>query len=71
MWRHKLNRESLPLILALLIPVGLVLIILFYYYGYGDNLFNFIFGIPLIYYVIIVPIALGFLVAIAKWIRAD
>jgi hypothetical protein len=71
MWRHKLNRESLPLILALLIPVGLVLIILFYYYGYGDNLFNFIFGIPLIYYVIIVPIVLGFLVAIAKWIRAD
>ena len=64
-----MNRESLPLIVALLLPVALVLIILLSYYGYDITLFLRKF--PLIYYIIILPIALGFCVAIVKFVRPD
>jgi hypothetical protein len=63
------NRESLPLILALLVPILLVSVILLYYYGYDITLF--LRRIPLIYYVIVLPIALGFTVAIIKYMRPD
>ncbi len=63
------NRESLPLILALLVPILLVSVILLYYYGYDITLFFR--KIPLIYYIIIFPIALGFTVAIIKYMRPD
>ena len=63
------NRESLPLILGLLIPFILVAIILLYYFGYDVTLY--LRKIPLIYYVIIFPIALGFTVAIIKYMRPD
>jgi hypothetical protein len=63
------NRESLPLILGLLIPLILAGIILLYYYGYDVTLV--LRQIPLIYYVIIFPIALGFTVAIIKYMKPD
>ena len=64
------NRESLPLIGALLVPIVLVLIILLYFYGH-DVLINFFMNVPLIYYIIIFPIALGFTVGIIKVMRPD
>ncbi len=63
------NKESLPLIMALLVPILLVLVILLYYYGYDITLF--LRRIPLIYYVIILPIALGFTVAIIKYMKPE
>lgn len=63
------NRESLPLIAALLVPIILVLIILLYFYGYDITLF--LRQINIIYYIIIFPIALGFTVAIVKYVRPD
>ena len=63
------NKESLPLIMALLIPILLVLVILLYYYGYDITLF--LRRIPWIYYVIILPIALGFTVAIIKYMKPE
>jgi hypothetical protein len=63
------NRESLPLIGALLVPIVLALIILLYFYGYDLTLFFT--KIPLIYYIIIFPIALGFTVGIIKVMRPD
>lgn len=63
------NKESLPLIIALLVPILLVLVILLYYYGYDITLF--LRRIPLIYYVIILPIALGFTVAIIKYMKPE
>ena len=63
------NRESLPLIGALLVPITLVLIILLYFYGYDLTLV--LREVPLIYYIIIFPIALGFTVGIIKVMRPD
>jgi len=64
-----LNRESLPLILALVIPILLVLVVILYYYGFDITLFLRKF--PIIYYIIMAPIILGFTVAIIKWLRPD
>ena len=64
-----MNRESLPLIIALFVPFILVLIVLLYNYGYDITLF--LRTIPILYYIIILPIALGFVVAIIKFIRPD
>lgn len=63
------NKESLPLIMALFLPILLVFVILLYYYGYDITLF--LRRIPWIYYVIILPIALGFSVAIIKYMKPD
>jgi hypothetical protein len=64
-----MNRESLPLIGALLVPCILVLIIIMFYYGY--DITSFLRQFPLIYYIVIVPIALGFVVGVIKFIRPD
>lgn|GEM_PF-661056 len=56
------GREALPLILAILVPIVLVSLILLYIYGYDVTLF--LRNIPLIYYVIITPIVLGFIAAV-------
>lgn len=64
-----MNRESLPLILAVVVPIIFVLVVILYYYGIDLTLFLRKF--PLIYYIIMVPIVLGFLVAIIKWLRPD
>ena len=59
------NRESLPLIIALLVPIIIVIIILLYNYGYDLTLF--LRKIPLVYLIIIFPIVLGFIVIIIKY----
>jgi len=64
-----MNRESLPLIVALLVPFILVLIIILFYYGYDITIFLRQF--PIIYYIVIIPIALGFIVGVVKFIRPD
>ena len=55
------NRESLPLILALLVPIVLVLLILLYVSGY--DIFIFFTNI------VILPIALGFTAGIIKYLK--
>jgi hypothetical protein len=64
-----MNRESLPLIVALLVPFILVLIIILFYYGYDITIF--LRQLPLIYYIVIIPIALGFVVGVVKFVRPD
>ena len=63
------NRESLPLIFAILVPIVSVSLIVLYLYGYDVTLFFR--KINLIYYVIAAPIALGFLAAIMRWKKMD
>ena len=63
------NRESIPLILALLVPFALLLVILMYYYGY--DLTVFLKKVPILYYIVMIPIGLGFIVAIVKYMRPD
>jgi hypothetical protein len=63
------NRESLPLILGLLIPFVLVLIILLYYYGY--DITEFLRKFDIIYYIVMIPFILGFIVVIVKLMRPD
>ena len=64
-----MNRESLPLILGLLIPIVLVLIFLLYNYGYDITIFFRKF--PFIYYILIIPFVLGFIVLIVKYMRPN
>jgi hypothetical protein len=59
------NKESLPLIFAIIIPVFLVSIILLYIYGY--DLTKIFRDIDFLYYIIIFPIILGFVIAISRW----
>jgi len=63
------NRESLPLIAALLIPFILIFIIALYYYGY--DLTQYFKKIPILYLIVIFPIVLGFIVIIVKYRRTD
>ena len=64
-----MNRESLPLIIALLIPIVLVCILLLYYFGYDITIF--LRKIDLIYYIVIIPFVLGFFVIIVRVMRPD
>lgn len=64
-----MNKEALPLIFAILIPIILVSLILLYFYGYDVTLFFR--QIDIIYYIIVFPIALGFLVALMKWKKVE
>ena len=64
-----MNRESLPLMLTLFVPIILVVIVLLYYYGY--DITEFFRKINILYYIVIIPIVLGFTVAIIKYMRPD
>jgi hypothetical protein len=64
-----MNRESIPLIFAIFLPMFFVSSILLYHYGY--DLTKYLRQFPVIYYIIIFPIALGFIVAIVKYLRPD
>ena len=68
-----MNRESVPLVLAILIPLVLVILLLLYNYGYDLTLVfrEFLMGIPPLYYIVVFPIALGFVVIIVKCVRSD
>ena len=60
--RKQMNREALPFILALSIPVALVSLVLLQIYGY--DLTSFFRELDIIYYIVILPLALGFIVTI-------
>jgi hypothetical protein len=60
--RKQMNREALPFILALSIPIVLVFLILIQIYGY--DLTSFFRELDIIYYIIILPLALGFIVTL-------
>ena len=64
-----MNRESLPLICALLIPIALVSLILLNHYEY--DIILFFRKINILYYIVVFPIILGFIVIIVKWLRPD
>ncbi len=59
-----MNREALPLISAILVPIVLVSLILLYFYGYDFTLY--LRKIDLIYYIILFPFALGLIAAVMK-----
>jgi len=62
-----MNRESLPLIIGLILPIVFVFIIGLYYYGIDiTEIFK---KIDIIYYLIFIPFVLGFLVIIVKFAR--
>ena len=64
-----MNRESLPLICALLIPIALVCFILLNYLKY--DVVSFLLNVNVLYYIIIFPIVLGFVVIIVKFMRPE
>ncbi len=59
-----MNREALPLISAILVPIVLVSLILLYFYGYDFTLY--LRKIDFIYYIILFPFALGLIAAVMK-----
>ena len=59
-----MNREVLPLIAVILVPIILVSLILLYFYGYDITVI--LRKINLVYYIIIIPFALGILAALLK-----
>ncbi len=63
------NRESLPLILALLVPILMVILIVLYVYGY--DLTVYLKKIDILYYIVILPIALGFTAGIIKYLKKE
>jgi hypothetical protein len=67
MKENYMNKEMLPLIVALCTPILLVFLIFLYFYGYDLTLF--LRKIDLIYYIIIIPFALGLLAALFRWLN--
>jgi len=59
-----MNREALPLVIAILMPIVLVSLILLYFYGYDVTLY--LRKVDLIYYIIILPFALGLFAALLR-----
>ena len=59
-----MNREALPLISAILVPIVLVSLILLYFYGYDFT--KYLRKIDVIYYIILFPFALGLVAAVMK-----
>ncbi|MCX6663920.1 MAG: hypothetical protein NTZ75_06690 [Euryarchaeota archaeon] len=57
-----MNREAVPLIVGILIPIVLVVLIVLYVSGYDITVY--LRKIDLIYYVIVLPFGLGLLAAI-------
>jgi len=61
-----MNREALPLIIGILVPVIVVVIIVLYISGY--DITEYLRKIDIIYYIIVLPFGLGLLAAIL-WFR--
>ena len=59
-----MNREALPLILVISFPIVMVALISFYFYGY--DLTRYLREIEPIYYIILLPFALGTIAGILK-----
>ncbi len=63
-----MNREAVPLIIGILLPVLLVGGIVLYLSGYDFTVF--LKKINIVYYLVIIPFVLGFLVIIL-WFRRE
>jgi len=61
-----MNREALPLIIGILIPIIIVALIVLYLSGYDMTVY--LRKINIIYYLLILPFALGLLAAVI-WYR--
>ncbi len=61
------NRESLPLVVGLILPIFLVITIMLYFYGY--DITEFFRKIDIMYYIIILPVALGFTAGVIKYMK--
>lgn len=61
------NRESLPLVVGLILPIFLVVTIMLYFYGY--DITEFFRKIDIMYYIIILPVALGFTAGVIKYMK--
>jgi hypothetical protein len=57
-----MNREAVPLIVGILIPVVIVVLIVLYISGYDITIY--LRKIDIIYYIIVLPFGLGLLAAI-------
>lgn len=56
------NREAVPLILGLCIPLALVLIVVIQFYGI--DFISYIISLDYLYYIAIFPIILGLVIAV-------
>jgi hypothetical protein len=63
-----MNREAVPLIIGILLPVLLLAGVVLYLSGYDITVI--LKKIDIIYYIIVIPFALGFLVVIF-WFRRE
>ncbi|HUS98726.1 MAG TPA: hypothetical protein VMY59_00205 [Candidatus Thermoplasmatota archaeon] len=61
-----MNREAVPLIVGILVPVVIVVFIVLYISGYDVTIY--LRKIDIIYYIIVLPFGLGLLAAIL-WFR--
>jgi len=63
-----MNREAVPLILAILTPVILVILVLLHIYRYdtASYIISYLRKVDIIYYIIIIPFALGLFSALLK-----
>jgi len=61
-----MNREAVPLIIGILVPIILVALIILYFSGYDITVYFR--KINLIYYLMVIPFALGLLVVVF-WFR--
>jgi hypothetical protein len=59
-----MNREALPLIGGLLLPLVIVIFLFLYFSGYDITLY--LRNLDIMYYIIILPIGLGFIVALLR-----
>jgi len=59
---NAMNREAVPLIVCILIPIVLVVLIVLYISGY--DITEYLKKINIIYYIIVIPFGLGLLAAI-------
>ncbi len=57
-----MNREAIPLIVGILVPVIIVVLIVLYISGY--DITEYLRKIDIIYYIIVLPFGLGLLAAI-------
>ena len=60
-----MNKEAMPLIIAILAPI--ILISLIYLFINGYDFITLFKKVDLIYYIVVFPIALGLLVAILRY----
>ncbi len=68
-----MNREALPLLLGISIPLIFVSVILLYVYKplFFNEIFSFLMGVNIIYYILVFPIGLGLLAALIKYGKSD